>query len=352
MFIPIGSTYDVRMTRLKVCASILLAIAMTTLAKDPPDFSNAARIRAHNYVRRGWFLVDGLWARPQGTFAMNDLFTLNTDAGPDRLICLNDPKIEPLLKDWRTSLIQLNGSVFGWKLSAPRRVWNDTHTGGTQNLLLVAATDMMSFSAKPQLTKIEITPQQQVIQAVRLDGETPISIIIVLGQNFVEASAGPFNAAPQLLIHSTSLRQLLIDRPTEVRRDVIPVLRLIDHGDNPLAPAAGDVYRAFPDLPKSAEGIAAINALVPNLSSREPAIRQHASEQLRAMGRPAVRAALQMDLDNLPPEVADRISAFIADNTRDARSADVLQHDASFLLDCLSDPDPDVRAAAGANVEK
>ncbi|MGN6625874.1 MAG: hypothetical protein ACTHLN_04580 [Tepidisphaeraceae bacterium] len=348
------------MTRLRANLAVwgvLAAVgwAGVAAAADRPgatEFSNAAKLRARNYVRPGWFLVDGRWARPQGTFAVEDFVSLVNEKGQDRLLTLNQPRFEPLLRDWRTSLVQLAGNPYGWKLSCPRRVWNDTHSSGTQNLLLVAGVDALPETATPVLTKIEVTPAQQVIQAIRqLDGAAQ-SIIIVFGENFVEATAGRFNAAPQFLIRSTSLQQLLIDRPTEMRTCVIPVLRLVNKGDNPLAPVAGDVYRAFADLPAEADMTRAIKALAPRLAARDPQERSRASAQLQSLGRRGVEAAMRMDRTRFAPEAANRLEAYIRDNTRDARPPEALRKDAGFLLDCLSDPDPAVRAAAGACVGK
>ena len=347
----------------RTSAIALVALTLCTGARfahaDEPAqaYSNAAKTLASNYVRPGWRLVDGKWVRPQHTFHVDDLVRLVEEDGRHRVVVVNGSRAEPLLKNWRTALVELHDSAYAWKLSALGRVWDDARTDTTQHLQLTAATDHATADQNLRLTKIDISPQQQVIQAVIAATDDqgriePISFILVLGRDFAEATVSGFNAPqPRVLIRSTSLRQLLIDHPKDARESAVPVLKLLTaDGENPLMPLAGDVYRVFSDLPVDTQMNALIIALVKDLSSSEPRTRARASLELASLGRLGVRAAMQFDTTHLPPEAADRIAAFVAQNTHDPRPVDVLRQDSAFLYDCMSDPDPAVRAAAGAIV--
>jgi hypothetical protein len=349
-----------RLVCLKYIFTVALLAAMSTIAlpahaDDTPasGYSNAAKILAGNYVRPGWRLVDGKWVRPQAKFHIDDLVRLVEEEGRHRVVSLQSPRVEPLIKNWRTVLIELADSNYAWKMSAPGRLWDDARIDTTQHFQLIAATDQATANQNLRLTKIDITPQQQIIQAViaSIDDQgrpEPISFIVVLGRDFAEATISGFNAQhPRVLIRSTSLRQLLIDHPKDARESAVPVLKLLSsNGENPLMPLAGDVYRAFNTLSASEETTRLIRALVKDLSASDFVTRTRASRELASLGRRGVQAAMQFNTTHIPPEAAERIAFFIAQNTHDARPADVLLKDSAFLYDCMTDPDPAVRTAA------
>lgn len=317
------------------------------------EYSNAARTLARNYHRPGWRLVDGVWVKPQGRYPLSDFVRLVEQDGRHKLIAQPAGHIEPMLRNWRTSLVELDESDYGWQLSCVGRAWNDTRSDGTQHLSLVAVLDDAAADQHFRLTKIDVKPHQQVVQAVVAEEGEALSVIIVFGRDFTEAAVGRFGARqPRILIRSGTARRLLVDHPIETRTYVLPVLRLLNGGLNPLAPAAGDVYRAFPDLPIDETVQQAISALVRDLASREPAVRERASRELGSLGRRGVQAAMKLDTTPLPPEAAERIESFIRQNTIDDREPSALRADAGFLLDCLHDPDPNVRTAAGRLVSE
>jgi len=316
-------------------------------AASEPQPSNAAKIRARNYTRPGWFLVDGYWARSQTRTTTDELFTLVEYDGNFHLWADPAPRFDSMLRNGRTALIEIAGSNYGWKLSAPDRTWNDTRSAGSQHLLLVAATDDAKADRQFRLTKIEITPDQQVIQAAVVESDQLTSVILVMGRDFIECSAGRFNSAPSTLVRSTGARQLLADRPIETRRYVVPLLALVNGGRNPLAPSAADVYRAFPNLPLSSQAAATVKALVPDLASPDPAIRRRALNELKSLGRRGVQAAMALDQSKLPPAAAAQIATYLANDSHDNRTVDAMRADSGFILDCLGDPDPNVRAEAG-----
>lgn len=317
-----------------------------------PALSQAAKIRARNYFRPGWFLVDGNWARGQAKVSASDLFTLIESDGSFHLWANPAPRFDPFLKNGRTGLIELDGSAYAWKVSAAGRVWDDTRSAGSQHLQLVAAMDDARAGLDFRLTKIDISPDQQTIQAVVMDGDKPTSVIVVLGRDFIECTAGPFGGGPAVLARSSTGRQLLIDRPVETRQYVAPLLRLVNDGKNPLTPAAADVYRAFPNLPLDPQAADALRVMIPDLAAADPAVRERAGRELQTLGRRGVQAAMRFDPKGVPVAAADRIAALVQTNARDDRSAETLRHDLGFILDCLTDPDANVRAEAGKLVGK
>lgn len=321
--------------------------------EKPKNYSNAAKLLAKNYVRPGWRLVDRIWVKPQGKFPLSDLVQLVEENGRHKLVTQPADRVEPMMRNWRTSLIELNDSDYAWKLSCLGRLWNDTRSAGTQHLQLAAVLDDAKADSLYRLTKIEVTPTQQVVQAaVAEDGEA-LSVIIVFGQDFTEAAVSKFGAKqPRVLIRSATARRLMVDHPIETRKYVVPALRVLNGGINPLAPAAGDVYRAFPDLPVDQDALQMIAKLAPDLASREPTIRDRASRELSSLGRRGVQAAMKFDASKLSPEAADRIEAFVRENTLDDRDDGSLRADSGFLLDCLHDPDPNVKTAAGKIVRE
>ena len=331
--------------------AIALLLTTATLAPAQSGPRPAWHSRAANFKRAGWVVVNGRFVKPQTEVKRDELFRFDT-AGPFNLIAKPAARIEPLIKNYRTSLVTLEGSPFAFTLGCVGRVWNDTKSAGSQHLTLSAVEDGLFADETMRLTRIEITPTQQVAQAIIQEDGDPISVIVVFGPNFTEATIGLFGKPPKVLIRSTDARTLYRERPIEMRKYVTPLLKLLTGGPNPLAPAAGDVYRAFPEMPADATAAAAVAAEVPKLASGDPRVRQRASDTLAALGPRGVQAVLRLDRSRLPPEAAARVADLIAAATTDPRPADALRADPNFLLDCLNDPDANVRAAAGALVRR
>ncbi|MBC7784454.1 MAG: hypothetical protein H7144_11510 [Burkholderiales bacterium] len=304
-------------------------------------------------LRPGSRLVDGYWAKPAAKVKINDLVRLVDDDGRHLLIAQPASWIAPLLRNWRVSVIEIGGSDYAWKLSCPGRVWNDNRSAATQHLRVIAATDDMKSGDSMRLTKIDIVPHQASIQALIDIDDRPTSVNVVLSAQFAELSVAGIGETNAAIIHrADSARQLFARHPGDARRYMLPVLRLIGGGAAVMQPAAADVYRVFPNLPIDPLMTTTITKLTPDLADPDPRTRGRASEELASLGRRGVQAAMTLDLATLAPEAAERIIAFIRDNTREERSVEVLLRDASFLHDCLADPDPAVARAAADAVEK
>lgn len=155
-----------------------------------------------------------------------------------------------------------------------------------------------------------------------------------------------------LRAQSTSLLRLQAEHPEEVRQYLEPLLRRWTAEDL-LRPGATDVYGTFQDLAPSGDATARLAALLPMMDSDLFADRDNASKELAKLGHPGIQAALRLDRRLLSFEQAERIDAALdrqrhrtLDDPKAARS------DINFLLDCLEDDDPAVRASAKRDLEK
>ncbi len=299
------------------------------------------------YVRPGWRLVDGGWAKPQAKLALGELFQLVEERGVHRLVAQPAARVEPMLTNWRTSVVEIEGSDYAWKLSAVGRTWDDRKADGTQHLQLTAATDDALADGAVRLTKVDITPAQSAVQAAVVENGEGTSILIVFSRDFTELALAPLGESKtNRIVRAANARELLRERSAEARQYLVPVMRLLSGNANVLQPSAGDVYRVFTDLPVDADAVETIKLLLPDLADRDPAVRERGTRELASLGRRGVQAAMRVDRDTLAPEAADRIQAFIRSNTNDTRSADALIADDAFLIDCLADPDSGVRSRA------
>src|SRR5205085_10709972 len=82
-----------------------------------------------------------------------------------------------------------------------------------------------------------------------------------------------------LTANAPDLFRLRDEHPLEVTRHLAPVLRKLT-GRSLLRPGAGDVYRAFPDIPADPAMTARIVALLPMLMSDNPVQRDAATQAL------------------------------------------------------------------------
>jgi len=327
---------------------LVLVLAVPSFAEKREPTTKMSDVLKSKYIRPGWRLVDGGWTKPQAKLALSELVQLVDERGVHRLIAQPGSRVEPMLTNWRTSVVEIDQSDYAWKLSCTGRVWDDRKADGTQHLQLIAATDDALADMTIRLTKIEITPGQSAVQAavVEPDGSAT-SILVVFSRDFTELALAPLGESKtNRIARASSAREMLREQPADARTYLVPVMRLLAGHANVLQPAAGDVYRVFPDLPVEPRYVETIQKLLPDLADRDPAIRQRASRELASLGRRGVQAAMRIDPETLAPEASDRIKAFIQSNTHDTRAPAALVADDSFLVDCLADPDQAVRNRA------
>jgi hypothetical protein len=155
-----------------------------------------------------------------------------------------------------------------------------------------------------------------------------------------------------LRLDAPSLLRLQSEHPEEVREYLKPMLKRWTNQDL-LSPGATDVYIVFGELPPPSDAAGKLAALLPALDSELFSERDAASKELAKLGRPGIQAALRLDHGALSFEQNDRIDAFI-DRQRHRLIDDPqsFRHDESFLMDCLTDEDPAIRAAAKMELEK
>lgn len=325
------------------CAGIAPAQNPTTQPSSLPGQVKTA------HVRPGWRLVDGGWVKPETKVSLSELVQIVQEDGEHRLRAQIASRVEPMLRNWRVSVVEIDDSDYVWKLSCAGRAWDDRRAEGTQHLQLIAATDDALADGRVRLTKIQITPQRSVIQAAVVEADGAKSILVVLSRGMTELAIAPLGQAKtDAIFRAKSVRELLSNHPEQARNYLLPVMQRLASEKDILLPAAGDVYRVFADLPVDDLISQTVAKIIPDLSDVDPEVRQRASRELASLGRRGVQSALRIDLTRLPPEAAARIAQWISDQSHDKRSVQALLGDDVFLLDCTADPDPHVRARAKA----
>jgi hypothetical protein len=330
-----------------ILATVAGAQSPTTKASD-----GASDLPAHvksKYIRPGWRLVDGGWVKPEARISLSELVHIVEEDGQFRLIAQTSSRVEPSLRNWRVSVVEIEDSDYVWKLSCVGRRWDDRRAEGTQHLQLIAATDDAMADGRVRLTKIEITPQRSIIQAAVVEADGAKSILVVLAHGMTELAIAPLgHAKTDAIFRAASVRELLFNHPEQARNYLLPVMQRLSNEKDILLPPAGDVYRVFADLPVDDLITQTVARILPDLSDIDPVVRERASRELASLGRRGVQSAMRIDRTRLPPEAADRIGALIARQSHDTRPVEKLLGDDVFLLDCTADPDPNVRARATA----
>lgn len=329
-------------------SGIAVAQEKQTPAPKPRDVSEMPAWEKSKYIRPGWRLVDGGWVKPQAKVALSELFSVVTENDTHILQARPATRIEPMLRNWRTSVVELEGSDYAWKMSCAGRQWDAFRSEATQHLQLVAVTDDALADTKLRLTLVRVTPHQSIIQAAVIDPDKqPRSILLMLSRDTVELAVAPLGEArTDLIFRARTTRELLRDHPDEARAYLVPMLQRLAGGTSLLEPAAGDVYRVFSDLQPDPLVLETVRKIIPDLSNRDPKVRDRASRELASLKRQGVLAAMRIDRDSLPPEAADRLAGLITTHTHDPRTPEQLLGDDVFLTDCLADPDPRVRTRA------
>lgn len=343
------------MIRSLVCCLILCTDGMVwgqnpslnSVSGTPPKREPSSKVEKRS-VRPGWRLVDGGWVRPETKVSFRELLEVVAEQDTHRLKVRPATRIEPLLRNWRTSVVELEGSDYVWKLSCVGRQWDAFRSEPTEHLQMVAAMDDAVVDQQLRLTLVRILPENAVVQAAVIDPQKVArSVLLVLSVNSVELAIAPLGESrADLIFRARTTRELMREYPDQARSYLIPLIQQLSGGQMTFQPSAGDVYRVFNDLPPDPHVLEVVHRIIPDLSHPEPAVRERASQELASLKRPGVLAAMRIDRRSLPPEAADRIAGFIQDNSTDSRNSSQLLGDDTFLTDCLNDPDPRVRHRA------
>jgi hypothetical protein len=149
-----------------------------------------------------------------------------------------------------------------------------------------------------------------------------------------------------------SLRGLRAEHPQEVRRYLDPMLFSLA-GRHLLRPGAADVYRVFTAVKPDPQTARAFEQVVRGLESDSYPERERASRALQDLGAAGVLAAMRRDNRDLSPEGRSRIDHFLAAHaTLTPGELEIAANDPAFLLDCMDDDNPAVRADATHALER
>ena len=200
-------------------------------------------------------------------------------------------------------------------------------------LTSVTAEDELSVAGAGRVGRTFVSVQyrqDQALKAVRLK---------------VERSRRPGFGRPLHEFTAPDLLQLWNDHQRECRMYLAPLLKAIAPRENLLRPRAGDVYRAFAEIPADAQMTKRVAAILPELEADSPVARDAASAKIEALGAPGVLALLRMDRSEWTPEQTARL-ATIVQRQSTLSDPSAWRRDIYFLTDCLDDADPAVRQAA------
>ena len=153
------------------------------------------------------------------------------------------------------------------------------------------------------------------------------------------------------MLSASDLEDLRRKHPDESCRYLLPLLREMT-GQPILRPGAGDVYRVFTHIPADPNVTRQIDAILPGLAAADPAERDRATAALNALGRPGALAAMRYDEDRLLPEQRARLQALALRHATLGEEPAKAAADVNFLVECLEDEDPGVRAGAKELLER
>jgi hypothetical protein len=152
------------------------------------------------------------------------------------------------------------------------------------------------------------------------------------------------------------LSELRQTHPAFVQEVLSPALRRLGVRAFLRRHPVAEVYGVFPAIRPDDRVARQVDDLLPRMAAARASQREAASAELDALGRPAILAVLRLDRGRLSPEQNTRLETFLdrmgerGPPTWAVTPRDPLR-DVEFLLDCLDDDDPAVRAAAKAALE-
>ena len=287
----------------------------------------------------------------------SDLLKLSVRDGQLVVDVLPDADTASLVRADRRIVAEIEDSPAVWTLSTAGRVWIDSmHTIPSCHFSAWSWYDRGKPGNRVFPAMIRITPTEKTFVGIATEGDGELQITCTLrgteqgvDLRVERVGGGPRNRV--VSVHADDVMRLLEQKPAAVRSYLVPLLTALA-GTNPLRPQAGDVYRAFPEIPADPEVVGKADALLPRLESPDAEDREAASAALEALGSPGVHAAMKLDRAHLSPEQASRLDRLVAAHSIFAPDAAKARSDPGFLLDCLDDADRAVRSAAQHALEK
>lgn len=271
-------------------------------------------------------------------------------------------RVEPSLRGQRTAVWYIGDRVRPWIITTAGRRY-DEQRRPTRHLQAVR----LAFAGGPklddlplQLVSVAMTPQQiELIGRGQSRGQRTVSTVTFVDDPRagarvslrVETAGDP---QPVQLVVPGDVAEFATLHGELTRRYILPLVRPLHGGTNPIAPMSGDLVRLFPDIPPLPADADRLQKLIARLSDPDPAERERATEALSRSTGDVARAVAFVDRASLLPEATVRLDEFLASQCRYPQSwAQRRSRDPATLIDSLeATADPRIRRAAIDRLER
>lgn len=153
-----------------------------------------------------------------------------------------------------------------------------------------------------------------------------------------------------LQANAADLRMLLLEHGDAMRLYVVPLLNELA-GQPILQPRAADVYRLFPEIPATPEGIAKLTPILQLLSDPDPKLRDKGDDALNRSGDDVVLAAMRATNLNAQQQGAVRRFLVRRQLLLDTQ-IERMREELPYQIDLLDFDDRAVRERAKARIER
>lgn len=226
------------------------------------------------------------------------------------------------------------------------QTYNYSHPGELQR-----HTSLFASPHSTQLTQLTQAPlTSSFVQLVQSVGEDESNVVL----SVTVESDFTGDLLTDMTVRAENLVQLMREYPREFHTHAAPMLRELDLEAPLLAP---DLLLARKVLKLGAgadeKTAAQVRAVLPRMEAADFATREKAKIELRNLGRAAADALGEMNRAGWTPARVAAVDAFLAEmNVASSEEAGDLSRNRDFLIRCLYIDDPDIRKAAGAQLQK
>ncbi len=185
-----------------------------------------------------------------------------------------------------------------------------------------------------------------LLENIGQNGDPPITLRVQLLANF--------NQAVSLVFSAPTLDILRHEHPNEFEIYLRPMFRQFHQEQTVFWMDDRIDWQVLADDFQPPSGLAArVSTVIAQLNSADFAQRQQAQKALRSLGEPAALFLHAADRRDWTPEQTARIDKFLAEYfVLGDDPAKKMGRDVNFLLDCLANDDPDIRAAALTRLDR
>jgi hypothetical protein len=322
--------------------------------------------------RVGWHLVNGVWTQASGACNWNDLIRLSWRGQHLAVEAKPSDKTIGLLRGGRTAAVEMGAAKDLYQIAAPEAPRGRGNRAAPRNGLPLRHAEVAGYltaSELPETDRFEnprpLRPKMLMaatdILRVMAEGDVDGSFVSISfmsqGQGGVQMSVAAIGVPESTLnfsIHAASLDELHRQNPSQVRRYLSPLLRVLTGDDvaDLFAPGASDVYAVFSDIEPTPHAAQAVQQILPRMMDPDYATRMAALAAMQKLGAPGICAIARLSRGELAAQQLLFIEQVLRENTRRAESSEdpselkKLRDDPRFLIDCLEFPDPRVRVAA------